>query len=138
MIAIILIAVYYAVNSYMKSKNSNKDKSEKIKIKYDDKFDDDENNLVSSIYNETQGKPLDYKKLTNEEVEEDEPEENNMKDRISKMLKDDNKIPEYSGGSEEKEDLGKKEIENKEPEDKYNNFSGYRKFRKGFGSGGKH
>lgn len=139
MIAIILIAVYYAINAYMKSKRLPKDKSDKLSIKYDDNFDD-EDNLISSIYKETNGRPLDYKKLTNideeEEAEGEVKEDKGMKDRISEMLKDDNKIPEYSGGFEKSDnELEVKKDTDKDFDEKLNS---YRKFRKGFGSGGKH
>ena len=133
MVAIILIAVYYAINSYIKSKHSPKDKKDYFN---DDEYED-QNNLISSIYAETNGKPLDYKKLTNSD--EDKIEENkDMKSRISEMLKDDNKIPEFSGASENKDEIENKKSSIFDEEEKSENIGGYRKPRRGFGSGGKH
>lgn len=133
MVAIILIAVYYAINSYIKSKRSPKDKKDYFN---DDEYED-QNNLISSIYAETNGKPLDYKKLTNSD--EDKIEENkDMKSRISEMLKDDNKIPEFSGASENKDEIENKKSSIFDEEEKSENIGGYRKPRRGFGSGGKH
>lgn len=133
MVAIILIAVYYAISSYIKSKRSPKDKKDYFN---DDEYED-QNNLISSIYAETNGKPLDYKKLTNSD--EDKIEENkDMKSRISEMLKDDNKIPEFSGASENKDEIENKKSSIFDEEEKSENIGGYRKPRRGFGSGGKH
>lgn len=133
MVAIILIAVYYAISSYIKSKRSPKDKKDYFN---DDEYED-QNNLISSIYAETNGKPLDYKKLTNSD--EDKIEENkDMKSRISEMLKDDNKIPEFSGASENKDEIENKKSSTFNEEEKSENIGGYRKPRRGFGSGGKH
>ena len=133
MVAIILIAVYYAINSYIKSKRSPKDKKDYFN---DDEYED-QNNLISTIYAETNGKPLDYKKLTNSD--EDKIEENkDMKSRISEMLKDDNKIPEFSGASENKDEIENKKSSIFDEEEKSENIGGYRKPRRGFGSGGKH
>lgn len=133
MVAIILIAVYYAISSYIKSKRSPKDKKDYFN---DDEYED-QNNLISSIYAETNGKPLDYKKLTNSD--EDKIEENkDMKSRISEMLKDDNKIPEFSGASENKDEIENKKSSIFNDEEKSENIGGYRKPRRGFGSGGKH
>ena len=132
MVAIILIAVYYAISSYIKSKRSPKDKKDYFN---DDEYED-QNNLISSIYAETNGKPLDYKKLTNSD--EDKIEENkDMKSRISEMLKDDNKIPEFSGASENKDEIENKKSSIFDEEEKSENIGGYRKPRRGFGSGGK-
>lgn len=152
LIAVILIALYYVINSYIKSKKLSKYESNK----YDEEFDDEDNNLISSIYAETNGKPLDYKKLTNME---DTDEKTDLKNRISNMLKDDSKIPEYSGANaeiklenietktEDLKELSDQEIIDKksnpinlakETEEKLDNLNGYRKFRKGFNSGGKH
>ena len=128
MVAIILIAVYYAINSYIKSKHSPKDKKDYFN---DDEYED-QNNLISSIYAETNGKPLDYKKLTNSD--EDKIEENkDMKSRISEMLKDDNKIPEFSGASENKDEIENKKSSIFDEEEKSENIGGYRKPRRGFG-----
>ena len=133
MVAIILIAEYYAISSDVKSKRSPKDKKDYFN---DDEYED-QNNLISSIYAETNGKPLDYKKLTNSD--EDKIEENkDMKSRISEMLKDDNKIPEFSGASENKDEIENKKSSIFDEEEKSENIGGYRKPRRGFGSGGKH
>lgn len=130
-----LIAIYYAISSYIKGKRL---------AKYEpDEFEEEknENDLVSSIYAETAGKPLNYKELTNES--EAEEKSRALNDRISKMLKDDNKIPDYSKIEEEEVKIPELEEKTsplklaKEAEEKAQDLGGYRKYRKSF-SGGKH
>ena len=132
----ILFAIFFAANAYIKSK-----RLAKYEPKEKDEFED-ENNLISSIYAETQGKPLtsslDYKELTNN-TENDEKEE--VGSKISEMLKDDSNIPEYSTVTEESGIIDDKPNtlgRIRDTKDKLNDLSSYRKFRRGFSSGGKH
>ncbi len=138
----IFFAVFFAANSYIKSKRLAKyEPDEKEEFK-------DENNLISSIYAETQGNPLtslNYKDLTNndnnEEIENNEEKDNKVGNKISEMLKDDSKIPEYPGTSDDSEIIDSKPNtlgRIKDTRDKLNDLSSYRKFRRGFSSGGKH
>ena len=132
----ILFAIFFAANAYIKSK-----RLAKYEPKEKDEFED-ENNLISSIYAETQGKPLtsslDYKELTNN-AENDKKEE--VGSKISEMLKDDSNIPEYSTVTEESGIIDDKPNtlgRIRDTKDKLNDLSSYRKFRRGFSSGGKH
>lgn len=139
----IFFAVFFAANSYIKSKRL-------AKYEPDEKEEfEDENNLISSIYAETQGQPLtslNYKDLTNndnnnEEIESNKEKDDKMGNKISEMLKDDNKIPEYPGTSDDSEIIDSKPNtlgRIRDTRDKLNDLSSYRKFRRGFSSGGKH
>ena len=133
----ILFAIFFAANAYSKSK-----RLEKYEPKEKDEYED-ENNLISSIYAETQGKPLtsslNYKDLTNDINSEEK--EDKVGSKISEMLKDDSNIPEYSVASEESEIIDDKPNtfgRIRDTKDKLNDLNSYRKFRRGFSSGGKH
>ena len=133
----ILFAIFFAANAYSKSK-----RLEKYEPKEKDEYED-ENNLISSIYAETQGKPLtsslNYKDLTNDINSEEK--EDKVGSKISEMLKDDSNIPEYSVASEEFEIIDDKPNtfgRIRDTKDKLNDLNSYRKFRRGFSSGGKH
>ena len=129
---ILLLIVVIAVIAYKKAKRSR---------------DEDEDNLIGSIYAETQGRALDSLDKNEDDKFENtdfvDVEEVKSEDKISEMLKDDSKIPEYSMASEESE-VPEKETEiidkNSDPidlmkkaEEKYSELGGYRKRRRSFG-----
>ena len=129
---ILLLIVVIAVIAYKKAKRSR---------------DEDEDNLIGSIYAETQGRALDSLNKNEDDKFENtdfvDVEEVKSEDKISEMLKDDSKIPEYSMASEESE-VPEKETEiidkNSDPidlmkkaEEKYSELGGYRKRRRSFG-----
>ncbi len=104
---------------------------------------ENEDNLISTIYSETNGRPLDYK----EEINYDNIDKEELSGKISEMLKDDSKIPEYSISSEETEILDEEIIDKKsnpidlfkKTEGKIDDLGGYRNRRSNFGTTrGKH